>query len=242
MRCAPVSGWWAPRGGGGRRLGGPHAVIAEPRGTAPDHYVAVHEPHPHRRALAGEPAEQEHRRDAEGHRDDRRRKVPFVAVLVQGQARARLVAIDQARVRLEGLVTGGRGGGARQLEERFRQRRPRPAALRIHAIVAIPRRVGDPAQRAAVRHRHGHAEAARGGHVAKGRRCGHVLERGEQGLLTGRRMTAQDDRAGAQLFPPLRGDGEQALGEQARRHRPHFASWKMMPAVRRSPERSRLTP
>ena len=82
------------------------AVVAQPVRTAPHHHVAVLERQALRLVCPSRPAEQEHRGDAERHRDDRLTEIPLVAVLMQGQPRSRLVAIDQAGVRREAAKTG----------------------------------------------------------------------------------------------------------------------------------------
>src|SRR5258705_4548854 len=59
------------------------AVIPEPGGTAPDHYVAVSQRDATRRLISTQTAEQEHSRQSEGDRHDRRLEIPLVLVLMQ---------------------------------------------------------------------------------------------------------------------------------------------------------------
>jgi hypothetical protein len=94
-----------------------HAVLGEPRHTAPHHRIAMpyHEA-PHSIA-ALRPAELEGGRQTQRHRDNRVRIVSLVPVLVQRQPGARSIAVDEARIRHETRVAGPIRGTARQLAE-----------------------------------------------------------------------------------------------------------------------------
>src|SRR5262245_5318629 len=88
------------------RREGHHAVVPESGGSTPHDYVAVLERHARNPVRPAEPAEQKTRWDAERHGDDRLVEVPFVLVLVQGQSRTRLVAVDEAGVGYEAAEAG----------------------------------------------------------------------------------------------------------------------------------------
>ena len=75
------------------------AVKHKPRRPAPYHDIAMLEPKAARLVAALQSAEQEDRGQAQRHRDDRRGKILLVLVLMQGHARAGLVAVDQTGIR-----------------------------------------------------------------------------------------------------------------------------------------------
>ena len=77
------------------------AMVGEPRFAAPDHHVAALQSHAARPVLARRAAELKDCGQPERDRDDGRGVVLLVAVLVQGEARAGLVTIDQAGVASE---------------------------------------------------------------------------------------------------------------------------------------------
>ncbi len=62
-----------------------HAVISQPRGSAPDNHVAVRQHHAHGCIRPLKTAEQEGGGKAQRDRDDRLTEVPLVLVLVQRQ-------------------------------------------------------------------------------------------------------------------------------------------------------------
>src|SRR5260370_14682957 len=75
------------------------AVKPQPRRPAPYRDIAMLQPEPARLVAALQSAEQEVRGQAQRHRDDRRGKILLVLVLMQGHARAGLVAVDQTGIR-----------------------------------------------------------------------------------------------------------------------------------------------
>src|SRR5690606_15121354 len=100
-------------------------------------YVAMEQRYPLRPVLASGAAEQENRRHAQGYRYDGRAEIFLVLVLMQGQAAAGHVAVDQAGVRFEcrkGRLLGGVPG---QRQETLRHGRPWLAAVRINGRVSI---------------------------------------------------------------------------------------------------------
>src|SRR5262249_25656817 len=72
------------------------AVKEQPRRPAPHHDVAVFQPEALRPVAAPWSAPQENRGQAKRHRNNRLVEVFLVAILMQRQARAGLVAVDQA--------------------------------------------------------------------------------------------------------------------------------------------------
>jgi AraC family transcriptional regulator of adaptative response/methylated-DNA-[protein]-cysteine methyltransferase len=131
------------------------------------------------------------------------RVVLLVLVLVQGEARCGLVAVDQAGIRHEACEACLLGCFACQAPEDLRHSGPCRAALRIVAVVAIARAVGDPADASAIGHRHRHLKAARCRHAAE--RClgGDGIDRRHQCRIDGQRAAAQQHRAVAQHLPGL---------------------------------------
>src|SRR5690606_8797092 len=96
----------------GARLQRQHAVVAQTGGAAEDDDVAVAERHAGGALRSLLATDQEYGRQAEGHRDDRRRVVLLVPVLVQAQAAARRIAVDEAGIGQEaGKARDARRGG-----------------------------------------------------------------------------------------------------------------------------------
>src|SRR5262245_23225682 len=104
------------------------AVEREPRGPAPDDDVTALEPHAAGAILASRAAEEKDRWQAERDGDDRCGEVALVAILMQRQPRAGLVAVDQARVGLEARIARRVGGPRGEVAIDRRQGRPRLAA------------------------------------------------------------------------------------------------------------------
>src|SRR5258705_13757057 len=71
-----------------------HSVIMKPRRAPPNSYITVRYRHTHGLVGSLQPAKEEYCRNAEGNRNYRRTKIPFVLVLMQGQPGSGLVAID----------------------------------------------------------------------------------------------------------------------------------------------------
>src|SRR5688572_4816472 len=91
-------------------------VVPEAARPAPHDAVAVRELEPPRPLAALQAAEQEHGRNAERDRDDWLPPIALVLVLVQRQARAGLVPIDQTSVRRELGELRGRCRAAREAQ------------------------------------------------------------------------------------------------------------------------------
>src|SRR5665213_951124 len=82
------------------------AVKEKPRRAAPYHDIAVFEPEAAGLVAALGAAEQEDRGQPQRNRDDGCREILLVLVLMQRHFRARLVTIDQARIRREAAKAG----------------------------------------------------------------------------------------------------------------------------------------
>ena len=145
-------------------------------------------------------------------------QVGFVAVLVQRQARAGLVAVDQAGLGPEARITGGQCGSIGEFNECRRHRRPVPAAVRVDRIVAVATRIADPAEPAAIAHRHRHAVAAGRDQVAQRRHPHHFMQRRQQLRRPLAGEAAEQHRAGIECAP-LRRRLEQVERPGLRRHR-----------------------
>ena len=72
-------------------------------------------------------------------------QVLFVAILVQGEAGARVVSVDEARVGMESRIASGLGCADGQSQQYQWQCWPWCATQRIDALVAITAPVRDPA-------------------------------------------------------------------------------------------------
>src|SRR5580704_9633566 len=92
-----------------------HAVVAQPRGTAPDDDIAVRERHPARLFRATCTAKEKYRGQSERDGHDRRLQVALIAILMQRQTRSGLVAVDETRIGREAAKARRGGGGAREL-------------------------------------------------------------------------------------------------------------------------------
>src|SRR5690348_1812189 len=120
------------------RLDRGNAVIAKARRAAPDDDVAMPKrktPWPFR---TPQPAEEEHCGKTERDRHDRRTEIALVAILMQRESRARIVAIDEARVGDEAFESCASRRLRRKLHERDGHRRPWTAAVGIACVVAVP--------------------------------------------------------------------------------------------------------
>ena len=118
---------------------------------------------------------------------------------MQAQGGARFVAVDQAGIGAEVLEPGRGGGSGGQPREGGGQGGPGHAAERVSRLIAVASRVGNPAERAAVAHRHIHPQSAGRVHLAQ-RRVG--LDRGdaaEQFVHRVQRKAAQQQRAGRKV-------------------------------------------
>jgi len=124
---------------------------------------------------------------------------------VQRHARARLIAVDQARIRCKCIEAGAFGGLPGKLAKAIRHRRPGPAAFGIAGTVAVAEAIGDPAQAAAIGHRYRHPVTARRHHVAKWRLVGDILQGNDQLSFDRASEAAQQHGAVGDVFP--RGTG-----------------------------------
>src|SRR5262245_66437664 len=100
------------------------AVIAQARGSAPHHDVAVNQTDRLRSIGAALAAEEKDGRQAQRYRDDGRRVVALVLVLVEREAGAGLVAVDEARVGREAGKTSEIRGLGREADDGLRHRPP----------------------------------------------------------------------------------------------------------------------
>jgi integrase len=159
---------------------GIHTVVGEPRRAAPDHNVAMSKLHPCDPIVSSPSAEQELGGKAKRHRHDRSGEIGFIFVLMQTQLRARRVAVDKTRI-WQKACEASDGGGSRCKTQEYRgHRRPRIAAEGVLSRIPVPGEIGDPAGRAAIRHRNRHRIAAGRHHVAKRRDRDHGIERRQQ--------------------------------------------------------------
>ncbi|OMP13661.1 hypothetical protein COLO4_01197, partial [Corchorus olitorius] len=126
------------------------AVITQAIRPAPDDNITVKQGNALRLVGTAMAAKQEDGRHAERHGDDRRAVILLVFVLMQRHARARHIAVDEARVRRKAGKACFCGGVARQPHECVGQRRPRVSRERVERGIAVAAAVRGPAQRAAV--------------------------------------------------------------------------------------------
>lgn len=96
------------------------AVKVQAGRAAPHRDIAMNESNPPWPIDASGPTKEKHRGQAKGDRHDGFVEVLLVLVLMESQARARLVAIYQARVGSEVGVARVCGGAAREVEEGIR--------------------------------------------------------------------------------------------------------------------------
>src|SRR3954447_4458885 len=144
-----------------------HTMVVQPPRPSPYHDVTMHQGDTYRLVFPTQPTPQEDGWQAQRNRDNRRTEVMLVLVLVQRQPGSRLVAIDEAGIRLKTLKAGARSSASSQIEKYARHTRPRLAAFWIHWTIAITRTVCHPAVMTTIRYCYRHAKTARSGHVAK---------------------------------------------------------------------------
>src|SRR5258705_13808551 len=87
--------------------------------------------------------EQEGRGQAQRDRDDRRGKILLVLVLMQGHARAGLIAVDQAGIRSEPAKARMTSRQLGELAKRSRHRRPWLSRFGIVGVITIAAAIGD---------------------------------------------------------------------------------------------------
>src|SRR5690606_22728418 len=121
---------------------------------APDRYVAMLKNNLYRLVGAMMSAKQEYGAHAQRYGYDGGVVVAFILVLVQRQARAGQVAIDQAGVGLEIVEAGSRGCLARHSCKYRRHRRPWAAGGGINGCITVAAPIRCPAESAAVGESH----------------------------------------------------------------------------------------
>src|SRR4029077_18962195 len=126
------------------------AVECKPRAAAENDDVAGIEPEGAGRVAALSSADAEQARIAKRDRDDGSMEFLLIAILVQAHFRGRRVEVDETalrrvRVSRNRIPYGG---------DRCRYRRPGPAGLRMHRLIAVAALVRGPAERPAIRHEH----------------------------------------------------------------------------------------
>jgi hypothetical protein len=138
--------------GVGAGLEGHDAVIAESCGASPDEDVSVS--YWDAGGLVGSLVSSEEKGcgQAEGYGDDGGVEAALVFVLVQGESRAGLVAIDEAGVGREAGESGCGCGAFCEVEEEWRHGRPGCGGVGVDGVVAVALAIGDPAEAAAVGH------------------------------------------------------------------------------------------
>src|SRR5690242_1398365 len=135
-----------------------HPVVPQPRGSAPHDGVAVIDRNADRFDGTLQSTEQKYRRQPQRDRHDWLAEIFFVAILMQRQPGARLIAADQTGVGRKVAIPGLTGGAPRGLEERRGQRWPWTTAVRVDRIVAVAAGVAHPANGSAIAHRDRHPE------------------------------------------------------------------------------------
>ncbi|MND94861.1 hypothetical protein D3C80_870960 [compost metagenome] len=146
------------------------------------------------RFVAGMPAELEHRWQTQRHRDDRLAVIALITVLMQAQAIAGFIAVDQASVRPEIAKACGRSGEGRQFDECRWQHGPGLLTERIDRAVPIAATVTDPPQRPTVGQTHGHVQAAGGEHMPERRAGDDLAQLRQQHVYPGQGKTGQHHR------------------------------------------------
>src|SRR5579863_9768554 len=116
-----------------------HTVMAQARRAAPDHNIAMMQQHSPMRVGPRVATEQENRRQSERYRNDGCAEIAFVLILMQREARAGFVAIEQTRVGNKYREFGCSCCRLRQLDKCRWHRRPGAAAERIARLVTISR-------------------------------------------------------------------------------------------------------
>jgi hypothetical protein len=215
-----------------------HAVIAQTVGSAPDERVAVPEQQALRLVRAPGAAEQEHRRQAERDRDDGRGEIALVAVLVQRQARAGGIAVDQAGIGDKARESGLQRRALRELGKSLGQRRQGLAAVRIDRRVAVAAAVRHPAEAAAVAHDHRHGAAAGNLHLAERRSFDDPPQAVQQRGYRAKRIALQQRSARPETLDPVRIVAIEQVGADARlRPAGHSVSRSSSVRLRATPQR-----
>jgi len=167
------------------RLQGQHSVIPQSRRPSPHHNITMRHRNAKRPVRTLHPAKYENRRNSQRDGNNRLAKVSFILVLMKGQPRSRLVAIDQTCIRKKTGKACLLGGILRKLQKGIRHRRPVSAALRVDRVIAISCSIRYPSQRPAVRHSNRHAKAAWSDHLAKRSYRNYILQPLQKRSLSG---------------------------------------------------------
>ena len=175
-------------------------MIGEARRATPDHHIAILQAVPFDRVAAIDAAELEDSWQAQRYRDDGRGEILFVAILMQRQFTAGLIAIDEAGIGREAGIACGGGGGIGEMPEDARHRRPGGLGFGIMRGIAIALPVGHPAEGAATGHRHRHLVAAGCHHLPERSLRFNIADAGDQIGCAFGREAAQDDSARGDHF------------------------------------------
>lgn len=147
---------------------GGYTVVDETGGASPDGYVAVLDADAARSVGSAEGSEEKGGGKAEGDGDDGLGVVLLVFVLVEREACAGFVAVDEAGVGFEVGEATCCGCVGREICEDRGHLWPGLVGDGVDGGIAVAGSVGDPAELAAVGHSDGHGVAAGDDHVAEG--------------------------------------------------------------------------
>jgi hypothetical protein len=174
---------------------GQDPMMKESGRSAPDEHVAMLKWDASLSILSRIPAEQKHGGQSQRYRHDWSAELALIFILMQSQAGARYVTIDQTGVGSEVIESRGTRGVLSEHRKYRRHGRPRPAAQRIVRAVAVTAPIADPSEGSAVAHSHGHAQAAGSFPVSKRGRRFNFGQLREQGA--GRRERKASQQIGA---------------------------------------------
>src|SRR5262249_53775100 len=113
------------------------AVIGEAGRAAPHHDVTVFKSQPPYSIRSPFTTPEEHSRDTQRNRDNRRPGIILVAILMKTEFCARHIPINKTGIRTVVCKAGFGGCTRRELEEGKRCRRPRASSFWIQWIVAV---------------------------------------------------------------------------------------------------------
>src|SRR5580698_7770289 len=168
------------------------AVEAHAGWSAPHDYVAVFEQDAFRFLGALQAAQQEDAFESEVYRDDGLRHVAFVAVLVQSELGAGLVAIDVQCVGAEVREAGADGTAESEVMQDAWHGWPHADMFRI---VRVPP-VCECSRSTAIGDHHPHRQAARSNGVVQRRRSENLPYRGEELTVVGHGQAPHEYSAG----------------------------------------------
>jgi hypothetical protein len=173
-----------------------HTMKTHPRRSTPHDHIAMLQQDSLRLIGALKTPKQKYALEPERKRNDRLVQIKFVPVLMQPKLRARLVAIDVARIRSKLRKSRPHSTANRKIRKQARHRRPHPPHSRILGIPPAPKRLS----RTAVRHHHRHGQSAWSRRMMK--RCGgkNAFHGSEKLGILWQRQAPHQHRAGVNLL------------------------------------------